>query len=109
MDALRDEEADDDRVLKAEWLVLVGICTHLGCVPVGEFVCAAAAAAAASACFTRIRQHCVANRMWLVLLLAACTAASACTDVYNMCAANGTTGRKWHGTVPPVRYRSASQ
>jgi ubiquinol-cytochrome c reductase iron-sulfur subunit len=36
MDALRDEEADEDRTLKPEWLVLVGICTHLGCVPVGQ-------------------------------------------------------------------------
>lgn len=33
---LRDKEADSVRVKKAEWLVLVGICTHLGCVPVGQ-------------------------------------------------------------------------
>jgi ubiquinol-cytochrome c reductase iron-sulfur subunit len=36
MHALRDEEADEDRVLQPEWLVLVGICTHLGCVPMGN-------------------------------------------------------------------------
>lgn len=28
-----DPEADSKRVLKPEWLVVVGICTHLGCVP----------------------------------------------------------------------------
>ena len=40
MHALRDEEADEDRVLQPEWLVLVGICTHLGCVPMGEqYIC----------------------------------------------------------------------
>lgn len=31
---LRDEETDDDRTLKPEWLVVLGICTHLGCVPI---------------------------------------------------------------------------
>ena len=36
MSALRDEESDEDRVIKPEWLVLVGICTHLGCVPMGK-------------------------------------------------------------------------
>ena len=29
----KDPEADPMRVQKAEWLVVVGICTHLGCVP----------------------------------------------------------------------------
>lgn len=33
---LADPQADEDRVQKAEWLVLVGICTHLGCVPLGQ-------------------------------------------------------------------------
>lgn len=28
-----DPEADTDRVQKAQWLVVVGLCTHLGCVP----------------------------------------------------------------------------
>lgn len=30
---LKDPQADEKRVKKAEWLVLLGICTHLGCVP----------------------------------------------------------------------------
>ena len=25
--------ADEDRVIKPEWLVLIGVCTHLGCTP----------------------------------------------------------------------------
>jgi len=35
---LPDPEADSARVKKdkAEWLVLVGVCTHLGCVPMGN-------------------------------------------------------------------------
>jgi ubiquinol-cytochrome c reductase iron-sulfur subunit len=33
---LRDPEKDEERVQKAQWLVMVGICTHLGCVPIGE-------------------------------------------------------------------------
>jgi ubiquinol-cytochrome c reductase iron-sulfur subunit len=33
---LVDKQTDADRVKKPEWLVLVGICTHLGCVPVGQ-------------------------------------------------------------------------
>jgi ubiquinol-cytochrome c reductase iron-sulfur subunit len=32
---LRDPQADADRVQKPEWLILVGICTHLGCIPLG--------------------------------------------------------------------------
>ena len=34
--SLRDPEPDSKRVLKPEWLILVGICTHLGCVPNGQ-------------------------------------------------------------------------
>ncbi|KAI0304674.1 ubiquinol-cytochrome c reductase iron-sulfur subunit [Russula brevipes] len=34
--ALRDPQADDARVKKPEWLVMLGVCTHLGCVPIGE-------------------------------------------------------------------------
>jgi ubiquinol-cytochrome c reductase iron-sulfur subunit len=30
-----DPETDAARVKKAEWLVLVGVCTHLGCIPLG--------------------------------------------------------------------------
>jgi ubiquinol-cytochrome c reductase iron-sulfur subunit len=33
---LRDPQSDADRVKKPEWLVVLGICTHLGCVPIGE-------------------------------------------------------------------------
>ena len=33
---LRDPEADKDRAQKPELLVLVGVCTHLGCVPLGQ-------------------------------------------------------------------------
>ncbi len=29
----KDPEPDEKRVQKPEWLVVVGICTHLGCVP----------------------------------------------------------------------------
>ena len=37
LDDLPDPEADSARVKKGkeEWLILVGICTHLGCVPLG--------------------------------------------------------------------------
>jgi ubiquinol-cytochrome c reductase iron-sulfur subunit len=33
---LRDPQADKDRVKKPEWLIVSGICTHLGCVPLGH-------------------------------------------------------------------------
>lgn len=35
---LKDPESDKDRVKagKEEWLVTIGICTHLGCVPLGN-------------------------------------------------------------------------
>ncbi len=33
---LRDPEEDAERVQKDEWLILVGVCTHLGCVPAGQ-------------------------------------------------------------------------
>jgi len=33
---LKDPQSDNDRVQKPEWLVLVGICTHLGCIPSGQ-------------------------------------------------------------------------
>ena len=33
---LRDPQTDAERVQKPEWLVMVGICTHLGCVPLGN-------------------------------------------------------------------------
>jgi ubiquinol-cytochrome c reductase iron-sulfur subunit len=34
--ALRDPQPDSARVQKPEWLVVVGICTHLGCIPLGQ-------------------------------------------------------------------------
>jgi ubiquinol-cytochrome c reductase iron-sulfur subunit len=35
---LRDPQADTDRVQKGheQWLIMVGVCTHLGCVPLGN-------------------------------------------------------------------------
>ena len=36
LDALPDPQADDKRVQKPQWLVVVGICTHLGCIPKGQ-------------------------------------------------------------------------
>ena len=37
---LRDPQADSERVKNPEWLIILGVCTHLGCVPIanaGEF------------------------------------------------------------------------
>jgi len=34
--SLRDPQADSDRVQRPEWLVMIGICTHLGCVPISD-------------------------------------------------------------------------
>jgi len=34
--SLRDPMSDADRVQKEEWLILEGVCTHLGCVPLGQ-------------------------------------------------------------------------
>lgn len=36
LETLRDPQTDDARVQKAEWLIMVGVCTHLGCVPLGQ-------------------------------------------------------------------------
>lgn len=33
---LRDPESDESRVQNPEWLVVVGVCTHLGCVPLAN-------------------------------------------------------------------------
>ncbi len=38
LDALPDPESDTDRAQRPEWLVLVGVCTHLGCIPKGQKV-----------------------------------------------------------------------
>jgi len=36
VDDLPDPQSDEDRAAKPEWLVLVGVCTHLGCIPLGQ-------------------------------------------------------------------------
>jgi len=33
---LIDPQKDEDRVKKSEWLIMTGVCTHLGCVPLGD-------------------------------------------------------------------------
>ena len=33
---LKHPEKDSDRAKNPEWLVMVGVCTHLGCVPLGD-------------------------------------------------------------------------
>lgn len=38
--SLRDPQTDEERVKQPEWLILLGVCTHLGCVPIagqGDF------------------------------------------------------------------------
>jgi ubiquinol-cytochrome c reductase iron-sulfur subunit len=34
--SLPDPQSDAERAEKPEWLVMVGICTHLGCIPLGQ-------------------------------------------------------------------------
>lgn len=34
--SLRDPQTDADRTKKPEWIVMLGICTHLGCVPLAN-------------------------------------------------------------------------
>ena len=36
VEQLKDPQSDEDRVVKDPWLVMVGVCTHLGCVPLGD-------------------------------------------------------------------------
>jgi ubiquinol-cytochrome c reductase iron-sulfur subunit len=33
---LPDPQPDEARVKKPEWLIMVGVCTHLGCIPLGQ-------------------------------------------------------------------------
>ena len=33
---LRDPQTDQERAQKPEWLIVIGICTHLGCIPLGQ-------------------------------------------------------------------------
>lgn len=35
---LRHPQTDEERVQKKEWSVVIGICTHLGCVPIGNIL-----------------------------------------------------------------------
>lgn len=32
---LRHPQSDDERVQKDEWSIVIGVCTHLGCIPIG--------------------------------------------------------------------------
>jgi len=36
LNLLKDPQKDQDRAKNPEWLVMLGVCTHLGCVPLGE-------------------------------------------------------------------------
>ena len=36
LDDLKHPEKDEDRAKNPEWLVMLGVCTHLGCVPLGD-------------------------------------------------------------------------
>jgi ubiquinol-cytochrome c reductase iron-sulfur subunit len=36
LDELRDPQPDEARVIEPQWLIVVGVCTHLGCVPLGQ-------------------------------------------------------------------------
>ena len=36
LNELKHPEKDEDRVKKSEWLIMLGICTHLGCVPLSD-------------------------------------------------------------------------
>ena len=36
LEDLKDPQKDEDRAKDPEWLVMLGVCTHLGCVPLGD-------------------------------------------------------------------------
>lgn len=36
LDQLVDPQTDQSRVEKPEWLIVIGVCTHLGCIPLGQ-------------------------------------------------------------------------
>jgi ubiquinol-cytochrome c reductase iron-sulfur subunit len=36
LEDLPDPQTDEARVIEPQWLVMVGVCTHLGCVPLGQ-------------------------------------------------------------------------
>ena len=33
---LREPQTDEERAPKPQWLVMIGVCTHLGCIPKGQ-------------------------------------------------------------------------
>ena len=36
LEELKDPQKDEDRVKKSDWLIMTGVCTHLGCIPLGD-------------------------------------------------------------------------
>merc|ERR1712165_524481 len=36
LDSLRDPQTDEERVKNDKFLILIGVCTHLGCVPIAN-------------------------------------------------------------------------
>ena len=36
LEELKDPQKDEERALNPEWLVMLGVCTHLGCVPLSD-------------------------------------------------------------------------
>jgi ubiquinol-cytochrome c reductase iron-sulfur subunit len=65
---LRDAQADSERVVNPEWLIVVGVCTHLGCVPLpgaGDY----------NGWFC---PWCVARLRFCVLFVCACVGAAVC-------------------------------
>ena len=36
LEDLKDPQRDEDRAKNPEWLVMLGVCTHLGCVPLSD-------------------------------------------------------------------------
>ena len=36
LDDLSDPQPDSERAPQAQWLIVEGVCTHLGCVPLGS-------------------------------------------------------------------------
>ncbi|WP_119166909.1 ubiquinol-cytochrome c reductase iron-sulfur subunit [Algihabitans albus] len=36
LDDLIDVQSDEERAEQPQWLVMVGVCTHLGCIPLGQ-------------------------------------------------------------------------
>ena len=36
LEDIKNPEKDEDRAKNPEWLVMLGVCTHLGCVPLGD-------------------------------------------------------------------------